>query len=983
MKNRRSRLAVPAASAVALVTIAAMLAGPTAAQAGTDAAPRASVSAKKGQPDLSALVNISPVNVSAGARSLGLAAGHIFMQSTKEGTVNVTLSNPDPYVRIVPVTGDPYFISAGELNQYFSALLGPAPTIDVSYGTKDRARSLTLTEGVSAPIYDIANQAMTFQAIGSMDVVSAEKALISFIATDPTWRQGRTPGSKIIEVRDRKLRDSGEADTNQTFAYDAGTFLSPSNPPTMLSATQQIFAGNNCVSYSGTPSTGGQIIGISNLTVQSTSSDVSQSVNAGTSASVKYGGLKTSMSASYTGTKSQDSASLYAVGTVSEAGIATTLKPTLVYDASDVTDLSSAVQLIGACGDMVSTGYTSGALYQAVLQMETASQSEAQQLKASMSASYSTPGSTTSGSASFAGAVSENSSVQNVQVTEMCVGPSSCQAVPGYAPIDETSTTTALDSFSNNYAAMQKGLGSICQSPSQAANCVVNMQYAPIENIISGSLSNSSTAKALVSQASNGVYWLINNTQTWANEYQSLSTAYYNAATYQDSNIAQYTLTSDQLRTQAGSYSTTAANLLQWAGKTCAGSQMGGTACLTPMVNCSTVVLSSGTNASACLPSSLSSFADLADPSTLEAPQLVAPPTNCNTAVPSHGSTDNMQTTLYLGGIQAVSYPVWCVWTNGVVTTYLQLPSAATSQTDTGTTTFNYVQFDPSTGAIYPLPASYPSNAPSQVKPSCTAAPCAPFGYAMSYSSGSSHNFVATLPANLAFASTTTLTGAGLWQITTPTTRGVASNKWAVTEPSGGGAQLTDSSVGSAGVVLAVPASSKYVWTAPTTGQIVQSSQAASSACATSSSGKTSSNGDASNNSTNQALQGVGYINGNTGACEAQLYEYNWKNNGASAWTDKSWFVNSQWGALEPTYICGSRTSLNGQLTYSYDPSNPKSLQVQWYASNYSKDDPYMYVWVGYDNVNQPIKGTNGGWAYVYGDCTNYDHPLQAGVSPL
>ena len=979
MKNRRSPRGVSLASAVALVTITAMIAGPTVAQAGTSVA----ATAKSTLPGTSKLINISQVNLGAGARSVGLEAGHIFMQSTKEGTVNVTLSNPDPYVRIVPVTGNPYYISAGTLNQYFSALLGPAPTIGVSYGTKDRTRSLTLTQGVTAPIYDIANQAMTFQAIGSMDVVSSDKALITFIATDPTWRQGRTPGSKSIEVRNHKLRDSGQADTNQTFAYDAATFLSPTNPPTMLSATQQIFSGNNCVTYSGTPTTGGQIIGVSNLTVQSTSSDVSQSVSAGTSASVKYGGLKTSMSASYTGSKSQDSASLYAVGTVSEAGIATTLKPTLVYDASVITDLNSAVQLIGACGDMVSTGYTSGALYQAVLQMETASQSEAQQLKASMSASYSTPGSSTSGSASFAGAVSADSSVQNVQVTEMCVGPSSCQAVAGYAPIDETSTTTALNSFSNNYAAMQKGLGSICQSPSQAANCVVNMQYAPIENIISGSLANASTAKSLVSQASNGVYWLINNTQTWANEYQSLSTAYYNAATYQDSNVAQYTLTSDQLRTQAGSYASTATNLLQWAGKTCAGSQMGGTNCLTPMVNCSSVVLTSGTNAPACLPSSLSTFSGLADPSTLAAPTLQQSPSDCNTAVSDHRSSDNQQTTLYLGGIQAVSYPVWCVWLDNAVTTYLQLPSAATSQTDTGTTTFNYVQFDPSTGAIYPMPASYPSNAPTQVMPSCTTAPCAPFGYAMSYNSSASHNFVATLPSNLAFASTTTLVGAGKWQITTPSTRGIPSNKWAVTEPSGGGAQLTDSSVGSAGVVLAVPASSNYKWTAPTAGQIVQSSQSASSACATSSSGKTSSNGDASNNSTNQELQGVGYINGNTGACEAQLYEYNWKNNGASAWTDKSWYVNSQWGALEPTYICGSRTSLNGQLTYYYDPSNPKSLQVQWYASNYSKDDPYMYVWVGYDNVNQPIAGTNGGWSYVKGDCTNYDHNLQAGVSPL
>ena len=59
------------------------------------------------------------------------------------------------------------------------------------------------------------------------------------------------------------------------------------------------------------------------------------------------------------------------------------------------------------------------------------------------------------------------------------------------------------------------------------------------------------------------------------------------------------------------------------------------------MVGCSNYVLSQGTNASACLPSAVSGFSTLADPSTLSGPTLVTPPQTCNDAVPGHAMTDN------------------------------------------------------------------------------------------------------------------------------------------------------------------------------------------------------------------------------------------------------------------------------------------------------------------------------------------------------
>lgn len=968
MRIHRSRTAFAAIAAFA--TVVALAAG------GTTAAEAQTSLAKAKKPAAAKPFSISSVNLSAPTRSLGIEAKSIVMRTTNQGTTNVTLTQPDPYVRVVPVSGDPYFISTGELNQYFNALLGPAPTVGVSFGTKDRTRSVSLTQGVSAPIFDLTTQSLRFQALGTLDAVSAPNALVTFIATDPTWRAPRSEKIAPIALTGKTLTGrTGDADTSQSFAYDSTTFLSPLAPPTMLSATEQVFSGNQCVKYSGTTSTGGTSESISNLTVQSTSTDVSQSVKAGTSVSYKFGGLKTSMSASYAGSTSQDASSLYAVATVMFNGIGTTTSPTLVYDATQVTDLNSAVQLIATCGDLVSTGYTSGAFYQAVLQMKTTSESAAQSLNASLSASYKEPGESTSGSASFAGAVAADSSVENVTVTEICVGPSSCTAVKGYAPIDETNTTTALNSFDSNFDAMS-GLSTVCVGASSAGNCVVNLVYAPIENLISGSLSNASTAKSLVSQASNGVYWLLNNTVTWANEYQSLATAYSNAATYQDAGIATYTMTTDQLNTQATSYANTATNLLTWAGKTCSGTQMGSTNCLQPMVNCSNVVLVQGTSATACLPSALSAFTGLADPATVAAPTYVSAPQDCNAAVPAHGANDNELTTLYLGGIQAVSYPAMCVWTNNVASAYVQLTNAS-SQNDSGTTTFNYGLIDPATGALYPLPASYPNLA--SVQPSCKTAPCAPIGYAGNYAGGNTvYAFSVTLPKNLAFAKTTSLVGTGNWTVSAPSSRGSIAPTWSVSQPSQGAAQLYDTTYGQ-GVVMVVPANSTLGYTEPQTGQIVVSEPAATSTCATSSSGKTTNSGDASNNVTNQQLNIFGYINGAAGACSAQLYESNWKNNGASPWTDKSWYINSKWGALYPTFICGSRTSPNGQLMYMFDKTNPASLQVQWYADNSSKDDPTMDVWVDYDNVNAPIADTNRQWAYVYATCSDPSYPLQAG----
>lgn len=960
--------------------------------------------AKDKKVDLSKIARLRTIDLKAGARSIQLSAKTIFAQSTTEGTLNVTLSGPLPYARINPTSGKSYFASAGELEQYFTALLGPNPTIAISYGNGTGARSFDLNKTLSAPVYDMQSQTITFQAVGAGQPISGSNARVRFIATDPSWRGGLNidRSASGAGARDARVAQA-DASADYVVSSDLGAATAPAR---LLSATQQTYSGDTCVTYGPVGATGGTNVLASSLTKQSTSTSVSQTVNAGASVSMKYGGLRTSLGASYTGTSSQDSASVYAVADVKSAGMTTNLSPSLTasHSGSQVTSLETAIKMIAECGDTVATSYTSGSMYQAVLKMKTASQSQAQSLYASLSASYSTPGTSTSGSASFSGTVASTSSVSEVSINELCVGPvNGCAGVPGYKPIDTTSVTTALDTFSSNYTAMTAGLGSQCQSSAQAGNCVVRLHYVPIENIISGSIANASAAKAYVSQASTGIYWMLTNAQTWANGYQSLATAYRNAASFTEDGIYTYRgtgstpATASQLRSIATSYDDTANKLLLWAGDTCGGTKLGSgsatssSSCLGRMIACANAAVStSGATAAACLPSSIApTFTGLQNPDLVAAPQLTAPPTTCDEAVPSARSMSNynQKTTLYLGGIQAVSYPVWCVWTNGAVTTYLGV--TATSGTDQGTTTYAYAPFDPATGALYALPTSYPSNAPNEVRPKCSwTSSCtspAPLGYAEKGKGYPSHSFVVTLPSNLAFATTTAYYGSGNATLNTPASVGLRSNSWNVTQGANGTALLSDSGYPTAGLTLVVPLNSAYTFQR-STGVSVKDPDANKS-CAIAASGKASNSGIASSPSqttdvSNQQIWYSGSLDGNPRHCKVWLKETSYKHHKTPSWTDGTWFVNSEWGPLYPTFICGYSTEGNGMLEYWVDSSDPSSLSVRFSASTKSERDPTLTVWVQYDNVNAPLSSASG--AYVGGMCdensNNTNMPINGNI---
>lgn len=953
-------------------------------------------------PGLGEAVSIQSIDLSAGARRIGLASDSIFIQSTRTGTANIRMLAPAPYARIVPVTGDPYLVSAGELAQNFTALLGPNPTLGISYGAGERQRSLTFTSGVSAPVYDPVGQSVTFQALGMMQPVSDVRAVVTFIATDPRSRPTLAQATRVPEIlsrvgafdpatspRRRQVRTTA-ADTNATYTYDSSSLGSQTSPSPILSPTQAVYSGTTsvttstsltrpkCVSYDpNSTSSGGNAAVVSNLVTESTSTQVSESVNAGTSASVKAGGLKTSLSASYAGTTTQDAASVYAVATVATAGLVTNLAPSLTYSTANITSVATALPLLAACGDQVAVQYTSGGVYKSVLQMQTASQSEAQDLKASLSVSYSSPGSSSSAGGTFSGAVASSSSVTSVNVTELCLGISSCGAVTGYQPITSSDPTTALNAFDSNFNAMTTGMP--CSATSTSGCGVVSLTYAPIENLIADS-----AAAGYVSQASQGVYWMLTNTQAWSNQYQSLATAYTNAASQPD---GTYTMSATDLKTQGTSYGNTAKTLLNWAATTCNKTNLNSNACSGYMIACANAIAANqaGTTAASCLPSSINfgTGVTIVDPSTLAAPQLVAPSQTCNDAYPNHKSSDNKQVTLYLGGIQAVSYSAWCFWDNNAVTTYI--PVTATSQTSLGKTSYSWAQFDPATGTLYAVMGPYPSTIQAAVKPTCPASGCAPLGY-VQLNNGSSGTSTSTvqLPPNLGFASTTSVQGSGNATITTPTYSGKVqpvSNTFVVSQIATGGSSLIEDS-GSvyqgSGLSLIVPVSTKYPF--KPTGTAPSVVPAGATACALSSSGSTSSNADASNNVSNQQLSLVGYVqNQGPGACTAQLSEWNYKNPGKAAWYDSNWYVNSEWGPLFPTFICGTRDSSSGDLQYKigadYSGSGGNSVSTQWFAvSGGSKAD--MAIYITFDNVNAPLAPDNV-WHYVGGTCPSNATPLK------
>lgn len=911
--------------------------------------------APKQFPGTGNLVRIQPLQVNGGARTISVAGKTIRIVSTPSGSLTFQLDGAAPFARVKPFTGRGYLASSGELESAFGRLLGPRPSLSVSYKQGGRTREFTATAGITPPVYDALTGSMRFQALGAqMTPIAASSVVVRFTATPP----GATPGA---DTRAR-VRAKGPG---QPYAvtFSSSTFLSPNTPPTMLSATQQTFPGNQCVKYSGTPSTGGQVTGVSQLTIEQTATQTSEEAASGTSVSAGYGGLSTSLTSSYTSSSSQDSASVYAVAKVAFAGIGTTLNPTIIYPASNVVDLSTALDLIAVCGDSVAVGYTSGAAYKAVLQMQTTSESQAESLSKSLEASYSSPSVSADASMSFSETVSSNSSVQNVKVTELCIGPSSCQAVSGYQAINTASVQASVDSFSSNFAAMQKGLATVCNSIAQASGCVVDMQYSPIENLVSGTLADSAVAKSQVSSASKGVYWLLTNAMAWASEYQSVATAYTQAATYQLNNVARYTQTNEQLNAQAASYQATASRILSWAGA-CSGTQVASKGCKPSFISCAEALAGGDTQAVACTPAGVSTLG-VSQPAG-SGPTLVAPAETCDAAIPAAPTEYNQVTTLYLGGKQSLSYPVLCSWRNGIATTYVQL-TVGRSQKDGVTTNYSYGRIDPLTGALYTAAPDISWTPFATSTTQCGSGGCLPLGYiyATSGQGTSGPSFTVTLPKNLAFSARTNLSSSGGAIVTSPKQLGIPTGTWAAQQQLSGWAQLNDADYNGQGVVRLVSADG-------TSGASNASGVVAGarSACV----GQTYllNDGNSNNNPKITSVE-AGYINGVPGACSVTVTYYSENQGNGEHNYSQVWVKTPSGGFLQPTFICaiGSNPSADTDYTYTQGAG---AVKLAWYASKSYKTDPDITIKITYDNTYSPLPTSSQ--RTIYGMCPSTTTPV-------
>ena len=832
MKRRLPAIVIPLLAAA----LAAATSPAGAAPRGDIAAPGASSSASSGASGASAstsasssarsalkkFVKLQPIQASGGARSVGLEGKRVTVTSNGTSSV-ITLQGAAPYARIRPFTGSPYVASAAELTQRFSSLLGPSPAMVLTYGSGSGQRAIGVREQATTPVFNLADGSISVTVPGVLAPLSAERGVLRFLATSPdrpVARAVKTSGSPL------RGRNSCASETQAGWAMSQscpdGPFtvsvlgsIDPNQPPPMLTATQQTYAPLSCVTYptTGATTSGGSLTGTSTLETEDTSTDVSQSLNAGTSISSSYGGLKTNLTASYASSTSQDSNSVYAVAKVSVSGITSTLLPTVSPSITSKTVASTldALKVLAQCGDAIGTSYTSGAAYTSVLRMQTYDEASAQSLNAKISGSYGPA----SASASFAGAVKSDESVTNVSVSDVCLGVPSCAQFPGYVPTPARApgqsssdyVDAVMNAFTSTFGSVQSGMGGLCTSQTQ--NCAISITYSPIEDALSGD------AKSLVSSASTGVYWMLFNAQAWANAYQSLSTAFAEAATYQQSiqtggaEVDAYTQSTAQLNALAAQYSATATNINRWIG-TSAGTHLADPACAPIMQACTEAYPGQGTSAVACTPQGVSSLGgtSLADPSTLSGPQLSTPAETCNdtatyaNAVGPNGS-GTYSVTLYLNGVTNLSYTATCVWTmqGGTQTVSTYLPVTGTSQANGVTTTYSNIPFDPSTGTIYVSPFK---SGKTTLDPTCPSTGCLPLGMA-DVTGGTSYQKTSTLdlkvPANLLLASTTSLSGTGTANVNLPAQVGTTANEWNATQVQAGTAYLTDRQYADAGIL--------------------------------------------------------------------------------------------------------------------------------------------------------------------------------------
>lgn len=464
---------------------------------------------------------------------------------------------------------------------------------------------------VGTPVYNAKAKTVTFQVISTPNNRSAAgraeqlgKGLNVRVIPQQVIKpkQSRMRSTRQVTSQNCSSVSPAYANSNFCLAYVDTLGTGGASWQNVLSGTMQTTP--TCQTVQSATKIGGDTTTAGSIQIYETAAAAQSALSVSASVGYSEAAVSAEASASF-GEQSQSSTnSFYAIAQVNWTGGYVnfgnpTLTPQLYSEAQGITNMDDALNFLSLCGDSVPMGYTVGASWMSVLQITASSESSAQQIAASLSASYYGA----SASASFSQDLASQSSNLTISETDYCWGPSSCFSVPGYAAAASPNMSAAMTQFTNNYTAMLTGLPNQCNPGPDYAACITQVSYQPIYTLLPSSFSSTSPA-ALVGDAAAAAFAVQGNLNSWATGYTSLITGY---PTNMD--VSSWKSSESALASQA-----------QGCGKAYLGTS---SACVQAFENCwSALSMNGATGDSACLPSSFYSEAlyDLANPWTILPP---------------------------------------------------------------------------------------------------------------------------------------------------------------------------------------------------------------------------------------------------------------------------------------------------------------------------------------------------------------------------
>lgn len=461
------------------------------------------------------------------------------------------------------------------------------------------------------PVYNAKNKSVTFQVVATPNNRSAA----GHVAQLGKGLNVRVIPQQVIKPNPNRMRKTRQvtnlncssvspayANSNFCLAYVNTLGTGGATWQNILSGTMQTTP--TCQTTQSATQVGGDTTTAGSIQIYETAAEAQSALSVSASVGYSEAAVSAEAKASFGEQNQSSTNSFYAIAQVNWTGGFVnfgnpTLTPQLYSEAQGITNMDDALNFLSLCGDSVPMGYTVGASWMSVLQITASSESSAQQIAASMSASYYGA----SASASFSQDLSSQSSNLTISETDYCWGPSSCFSVPGYAAAATPNMSAAMTQFTNNYTAMLTGLPNQCNPGPNYAACITQVSYEPIYTLLPSSFSSTSPA-ALVGDAAAAAFAVQGNLNSWATGYTSLITGY---PTNMDVN--SWKSSESALASQA-----------QGCGKAYLGTS---SACVQAFENCwSALSMNGATSDSACLPSSFysESLYDLANPWTILPP---------------------------------------------------------------------------------------------------------------------------------------------------------------------------------------------------------------------------------------------------------------------------------------------------------------------------------------------------------------------------